>query len=120
MPLELKTRKEEYAGGNDSIAIKKYIHGKEGGAVLDVEGFPDDYIYAGHGVILEGNVYKPQPVDGTKHELLIGVVRSTTKKSMPSTGVMTIGVINNNTLKYPFNEESLKVLEGKGIKNQVD
>ena len=120
MGLDLSLKKEKFQGGNDSVAIKKYIHGKEGGAVLDVTGFPDDYIHAGHGVIKDGKVFKPQPVDGSAHDKLIGVVVSTTSKETPSVGVMTIGVINNNTLKYKFNADSLAALQKLGIQNQVD
>jgi hypothetical protein len=118
--LDLSTTSESFGGANDSVAIKKHIHGKEGGAVLDVTGFSDDYIYAGHGVIKEDGVYKPQPTDGTKDAMLVGVVRSTTKASKPSTGVMTQGVINNNALKYAFNSASLAKLASIGIYNQVD
>lgn len=120
MELDLSTKKEMFRGGNDSIAIKKYIHGKEGGTVLDTTGFPDNYIYAGHGVIKERGVFKPQPVDGSLHEKLVGVVVSTTNKAKPSVGVMTLGIINNNTLKYKFNAESLAVLQKLGIQNQID
>ena len=117
--LDLSTTSEEFHS-SDSVGIKHYIHGKEGGAVLDTTGFTDVTIHAGHGVILEGGQYKPQPIDGSKDALLIGVVRSATKTSKPSTGVMTQGTINNNALKYPFNAASLAVLKGFGIYNQVD
>ena len=118
--LDLSTTSEAFGSANDSVAIKKYIHGKEGGTVLDTTGFSDNYIYAGHGVINENGVYKPQPTDGSKETMLVGVVRSTTRTSKPSTGVMTLGVINNNALKYPFKDASLAKLEAIGIHNQVD
>lgn len=114
------SRTSEMFSDDYSVGIKHYVHGKEGGAVLDVTGFPDPYIYMGHGVINEGGVYKPQPIDGSKHDMLVGVVRSTTGVDMPSVGVMTQGTINNNALKYPFNANSLAVLKAQGIYNQVD
>lgn len=117
--LELSTTEEEFEGAYDA-AIKHYIHGKEGGAVLDVTGFPDKYIHTGHGVILDAGVYKPQPVDGSEFAKLVGVVRSTTKAAKPSTGVMTQGTINSNATKYPFNANSLAALQVIGIYNQVD
>jgi len=118
--LNLSTTTETFGSANDSVAIKKYIHGKEGGQVLFVHDYPDDYIYAGHGVIIEQGFYKPQPTDGTKEDMLVGVVKSTTKASKPSTSIMTLGVINNNALKYPFNEAALAKLASLGIQNQVD
>lgn len=118
--LNLDKTNESFSADVDGIAIKHYIHGLEGGRALDMTGFADDYVYEGHGVILQGGLYKPQPVDGTLHTLLVGVVRSTTKKSIPSTGVMTQGTINNAVLKYPFNAASLAQLKLQGIYNQED
>lgn len=120
MLLDLNRAGEAFQDGSWEISIKHYIHGKEGGVVLDTRGFPDEYICQGHGVILERGVYFPQPVDGTKQDLLVGVVRSTTRTEKPSTGVMTQGTINNNAVKYPFSEEALAVLKTNGIYNQVD
>ena len=120
MPVNLEGIKESFQDGSWEVSIKHYIHGKEGGVVLDTEGYEEDYIHTGHGVILEGDNYKPQPVDGTKHELLVGVVRSTTRTEKPSTGIMTQGTINNNAVKYPFSKEALKVLKTNAIHNQVD
>lgn len=121
--LDLSTKTEEF-GGDFDAAIKHYIHGKEGGVVLDFEGFPDNYAHIGHGIINAGTPtepnYKPQPIDGSEHAKLVGVVRSTTSKEFPATGMMTQGTINSNATKYPFNTNSLTVLKGLGIHNQVD
>ncbi|WP_341215761.1 hypothetical protein [uncultured Wocania sp.] len=121
--LDLSTTEEEFEGAYDA-AIKHYVHGKEGGLVLDLTGFTDPYIYKGHGIINDGTaqdpVYKPQPVDGSEHAKLVGVVRSNTKASKPSTGMMTQGTINSNATKYPFNANSLAALQAIGIYNQVD
>lgn len=118
------SRKEEEFGDAYEVSIKHYVHGKEGGVVLDMTGFPDDVVHMGHGVINDGTAsapnYKPQPIDGSLYAKLVGVVRSTTKKSMPSTGVMTQGTINSNATKYPFNANSLSALKDLGIYNQVD
>lgn len=115
---------EEFSEGAASVGIKHYVHGKEGGAVLDATGFPDSYIYQGHGVLLDSasGDYKPQPVDGSipVDHSLVGVVRSTTSASKPSVGVMTQGTINNNALKYPFDQASLDALQAIGIYNQPD
>jgi len=120
MELNLDKTNESFSADVDGIAIKHYIHGLEGGRALDMTGFADDYVHEGHGVILQAGVYKPQPVDGSADADLVGVVRSTTRKSVPSVGVMTQGTINNAVLKYPFNAASLAVLKLQGIYNQVD
>lgn len=121
--LDLSTTEQEFESGYDA-AIKHYIHGKEGGLVLDTTGYPDDAIYKGHGIINDGTelvpIYKPQPIDGSQYAKLVGVVRSNTKKSKPSTGMMTQGTINSNATKYPFNANSIAALKLLGIYNQVD
>ncbi|MEE9408264.1 MAG: hypothetical protein V3V28_09335 [Polaribacter sp.] len=117
--LNLNTTEEEFEGAYDA-AIKHYVHGKEGGAVLDMTGFSDAYVYKGHGIINDNGTFKPQPVDGSQYAKLVGVVRSNTKASKPSTGIMTQGTINNNAVKYPFNANSLAALQALGIYNQVD
>ena len=115
---------QEYSQGIDGAAIKHYVHGKEGGAVLDATGFPDNYIYEGHGVIQETATgeFKPLPVDGVipAGHTIYGVVRSTTRTSKPSTGIMTQGTINNNVVKYQFDAAALAALQEIGIYNQVD
>lgn len=121
--LDLSTTKEVYEGGYDA-AIKNYLHGKEGGLVLDFEGFPDNVVHKGHGIINDGTedvpVYKPQPIDGSKHAKLIGVANIAIRKSFPSGGMMTHGTINSKATKYPFNKASLDVLKDLGVYNQVD
>lgn len=117
--LNLNKTNEAYTDA-DGIAIKHYIHGIEGGRVLDVTGYTPDYIPEGHGIIKDGDDYKPQPVDGSQHALLVGVCRSTTRTKVPSTGIMTQGTINNAVLIYPFNAASLAALKVLGIHNQED
>lgn len=123
--LDLSTKEgDEYSEGLGGTAIKHYVHGIEGGVVLDVDGFDDKYIFEGHGVIQEdaSGEYKPLPVSGNipSGHTLIGVVRSTTKTSRPATGVMTHGTINNNVVKYPFSAAQLTTLRDLGVYNQVD
>ncbi|CAL67393.1 hypothetical protein [Christiangramia forsetii] len=119
--LDLSVEEQkEYSEGIDGVAIKKHIHGLEGGAVLNMTGFPDRFIFEGHGVIREDGEFKPQPVDGAKGALLVGVVRSTTRTAKPSTGVMTGGYFNNEVVKYKFNQNSLDALKALGIYNQPD
>lgn len=104
----------------DGIVVKNYLHGKEGGAVLDFTGFPDDVVYEGHGIIKVGENYLPQPVDGSLHTSLVGVARSTTRKSHPSSGVMIHGTINSAAAKYPFNANSIAALAAIGVHNSED
>jgi hypothetical protein len=114
----------EYSEGIDGTAIKHYVHGIEGGGVLNVTGFADAVIYEGHGVIREDSTgeYKPLPTTGTipASHTLVGVVRSTTLASKPAVGIMTQGTINNNVVKYPFSAANLLLLKAEGVYNQID
>ena len=53
-------------GSYDSIVIKKHITDIEGGRTLDVTGFPEDVILAGHVIISkvanDEKVYLPMPI----------------------------------------------------------
>jgi hypothetical protein len=53
--------------GNDSIVIRKYIDGIEGGRALDMTDFVavtgSSILHAGHVIITKDGVYKPMPVE---------------------------------------------------------
>lgn len=119
MIRDLSTTSNTY-DTKDGIVIKNYVHGKEGGVVLDFTGFPDDIVCEGHGIILQSGDYKPQPVDGSLDTLLVGVARSHVRKEDPNCGVMTHGTINSAAAAYPFNAASLTALKTLGVYNQED
>lgn len=56
-----------FADGYDSIIIPSYFDGKVGGVALDVTGFSQPSIRAGHVIIRETATgeYKPMPVTGS-------------------------------------------------------
>lgn len=101
----------EYAFGNDPVVIRKELDDIKGGVVLDTTGYTEDYIYAGHPVIRDtetGLTYKPFPVsDGALGSLpegyeYCGVVIRTKPTDEPFVSVLTIGEVNENTLKFPL------------------
>lgn len=95
--------------GNDSIVISEYISGKIGGATLDVTGWTDETIPAGHVIIQEtatGNL-KPFPVSGTSygslpanHTISPYVTVASVLASKPFVGLMDRGTVNPNAQKY--------------------
>jgi hypothetical protein len=120
--LDLKNTETSYGNGNSGIVIKKYIHGLEGGRVLDWTDYPEDWIQEGHGIMVENGNYRPLPITGrvTAGYVMAGVARSLTTKENPSTGVMTMGVINTNALKYSISATELGQLQALGVQTQAD
>lgn len=101
---------ESFGFGSDPIVIRRYIAGIQGGKVLDMTGFTDDYIRAGHIAIrdTEKDVYKPMPVsDGVygslpeKHEY-VGVVAATKSAKEPFVSIMYNGEVNDVASPYPI------------------
>ena len=103
---------------NDSIVIMKYLDGIEGGCTLDVTGFVNPEIKAGHIVIVADATKqrKPMPVDGDEYDDLPknhsykGVTVATVKTSDPRVGVMTRGKVNVEASPYPVTEEMIEAL----------
>lgn len=68
-------------GSYDSIVIKKHITDIEGGRTLDVTGFPEDVILAGHVIISkvvnEEKVYLPMPISQVQEDKYTAVENPT-------------------------------------------
>lgn len=100
---------ERFAFGNDPIVIRHYEYGVQGGKVLDLTGYGEEYIRAGHIIIRDKTtgVYKPMPVSGSAYSTLpttceyIGVCVATKHKDYPLVGVMTKGEVNDTASPYP-------------------
>lgn len=89
---------------NDSVVIVNHLEGVPGGRTLDVTGFGDDEISAGHVIIKEtatGN-YKPLPVSGTLpgSHTYAGILVASIKTSKPMAAIMVRGTVNEAYVKY--------------------
>lgn len=101
---------ESFGFGNDPIVIRKHIAGIQGGKVLDVTGFTEEYIRAGHVVIrdTEKDVYKPMPVSNGAYSSLpgnceyVGVVVATKSVKEPFVAIMYNGEVNDVASPYPI------------------
>jgi hypothetical protein len=109
--MAMTTDYQEYGFGKDPIVIRKELDDIKGGAVLDVTGYTEEFIYAGHPVIRDvqtGKIYKPFPVaDGALGALpegyeYCGVVIKSKPTSEPFVSVLTIGEVNEKALKFPL------------------
>lgn len=92
---------------NDEVVIPKFISGIVGGRTLDVTGFTDEYIKAGHVIITDGSGnYKPLAVtDGayttvTSGWTIAGLLYRTVLTAKPWASIMTNGQANSEALPY--------------------
>lgn len=99
--------KKQIVFGEDSIVIQKWISGIKGGRALDVTGFADSVIKAGHVIITDGKgVYKPMPVSGDAYAELpsghsyAGVLYRTILTKQPAASIMTWGEVNSVAVPY--------------------
>jgi hypothetical protein len=107
--VNLNRKLDGFDAGLDSVIIANYLEGIPGGRALDVSGFPDTVISAGHVVIREtatGN-YKPMPVSGDAYDSLPaghtveGVTVSTVTTDEASVSIMVRGSVNRVASRYP-------------------
>lgn len=98
--------KQQMVFGEDSIVIQKYISGIKGGRTLDVTGFADSVIKAGHVIIVKDGVYAPMPVSGEAYAALpsgaayAGVLYRSIPAAKPAASIMTNGEVNAEALPY--------------------
>lgn len=89
----------------DSVVIVKVQATLPGGRTLDVTGFGDDEIQAGHTIIKEtsSGEYKPMPTSGTlpAGHTREGVLIASIAVTKPLAAIMIDGVVNEAYLKYP-------------------
>lgn len=123
MKQDLSAKKEQIVFGNDSVVIPKYISGIEGGRTLDMTGYTDKVLKAGHVIITDGKgTYKPMPVtpetttgEGesavttpagygtlpTGHSYA-GVLYRSILTADPAASIMTWGKVNSEAAPYPM------------------
>ena len=103
---DLSPNKNVVVFGEDSIVIQKYISGIKGGRTLDVTGFAESVIKAGHVIIVKNGTYAPMPVkDGAYDELpsgyaYAGVLYRSIPAAKPAASIMTRGEVNAVVAPY--------------------
>ena len=103
---DLTPNKQQIVFGDDSIVIQKYISGIKGGRTLDVTGFADSVIKAGHVIIVKNGVYAPMPVSGDAYAALpegaayAGVLYRSIPAAKPAASIMINGEVNSEAVPY--------------------
>lgn len=113
---DLISKERMYDDGMDAVVIRRYNAGITGGRTLDMTGFPDDVVRAGHIVIYDTETgdFKPMPVQEgayaalpAKHEY-VGIVVASKPADKPFVAIMTVGEVNDSASVYPFTDELKK------------
>lgn len=104
MPVADLSSKSSVDTTNDSVVIVKHLEGIPGGRTLDVTGFADLEISAGHVIIKDaatGN-YKPLPVDGSlpSNHTYEGVLVASVETKKALAAIMVRGTVNEAYAKY--------------------
>lgn len=103
---DLTPNKNQIVFGDDSIVIQKYISGIKGGRTLDVTGFAEKVIKAGHVIIVKDGVYAPMPVSGDAYAALpsgyayAGILYRSISAAKPAASIMTWGEVNEEAIPY--------------------
>ena len=103
---DLTPNKNQVVFGDDSIVIQKYISGIKGGRTLDVTGFAEKVIKAGHVIIVKDGKYMPMPVSGSAYAALpdgaayAGILYRSILAAKPAASIMTWGEVNAVAVPY--------------------
>ena len=96
--------KESVDTTNDTVVIAKNLETVAGGRTLDVTGFGDTEISAGHVIIKETATgeYKPLPVTGTLPggHTYAGILVASIKTDKALAAIMVRGTVNEAYAKY--------------------
>ena len=91
---------------NDSVVIVSVLGTVPGGRTLDISGFTDGEISAGHVIIKETatGTFKPLPIDGVKpaDHTYEGYLIASIKASNAQAAIMDQGKVNEAYCKYPI------------------
>lgn len=103
---------QAFSDGNDAIVIRRVGACIIGGRTLDMSGFPDKHLRAGHIIIRETNTdtWKPLGVSNGAYSSLPtghtyeGVLRVSKPADMPLASIMYEGEVNNLASPYPVTD----------------
>jgi hypothetical protein len=111
MIKDVNIQRDTILFGNDSIVIRKYIAGIQGGRALDTTDWAEDSVKSSHVIIKnkEGN-YAPMPVADGKYAALpegaayAGVLYRSIATKDAQASIMTHGVVNPEAMPYPIDD----------------
>ena len=110
---EMTQQGDVFSDGMDAVVIRRIGACLIGGRTLDMTGFPDKHVKAGHIVIHEEetDTFKPLGVKDGKYKSLPeghtyeGVVKRSKPADHPFVSVMYEGEVNDNASPYPVTDD---------------
>lgn len=109
---DLTKQGDVFNDGNDSIVIRRVDACITGGRTLDLTGFTEKHVRAGHILIREKetDTYKPLAVSNGAYATLpdgheyVGVLRASIPSDLPFAAIMYAGEVNNVASPYPLTD----------------
>lgn len=104
--VDLVNEGTQFNQPNDSLVIARNLDAVRGGGTLNVTGFTDEFIQAGHVIISDGKDYKPLGVASgayvalTGTQKFVGVSIQTVPTNDALVGILTQGTVNPEVCKY--------------------
>lgn len=132
MALQLNNEKEQIGFGLDNVLVQnpEQVVVLPGGRCLDMAGFPEKVIKAGHVIITDGNgTYKPMPLneDKTGYAALpedyhyAGLLYHSMLAAKPAAAILLGALVNEKVLPYSIDNIKTAFLGAcKGISFVVD
>ncbi len=103
--VDLVKKRKTVNTDNDTIIIVDCFETVRGGRTLDVTGFPNKVIVAGHPIVKDGEEYKPMAIDGSNGNEAVGVLISSVSTEKPIAAIMVRGSVNVGAFKETSNIE---------------
>lgn len=105
---ELTNQRTNVDFGNDAVVCPQFIAGIAGGRSLDVTGFDDSVVKAGHVIIKDTQKgdYKPMPISSGNYGTLpenheyVGILYKSIPTDTPMASIMTHGLVNSVAAPY--------------------
>lgn len=105
---ELTNKRSVIDFGNDCVVCPLFISGIRGGRSLDMTGFADSVVKAGHVIIKDTKKgdYKPMPVASNEYGALpenheyVGILYKSISADTPMASIMTNGEVNPVAAPY--------------------
>ena len=119
---DMVSKKKKVLFGDDTIVIRHINSSITGGRTLDVSGFTDSVIKAGHIVVRKKDsdgayIYSPLGVKNGAYVALpdgaeyVGVVINSMPSDEPVVGIMDDGRVNDVAMPYPITDDMRKALK---------
>ncbi len=97
--VDLVKKRETVKTDSDSIIVVDCFETVRGGRTLDVSGFPNKVIVAGHPIVKEDGEYEPMAINGSNANKAVGILTASVTTEKPIASIMVRGTVNVEAFK---------------------